>query len=64
MDKESLIGQQIMSDIWDCVFPPPDGQIVINRLGTVCMSYKTFQDLGYESKDEKVMEWLKEWEER
>ena len=67
MSKEfKSISQQIMADMWDSVIPPPDGQIVINRLGTVCMSYKTLQKFGYECNDtsEVFKEWKREWEEK
>lgn len=40
--------QSDVAEMWDKMFPPPDEQIIINSLGTVCMSYATLKKLGYE----------------
>ena len=64
-NMEQLIAKQNeLSDMWDETLPPPDGQIVINHLGTVCMSYNTLKKLGYEcnSTDKILEEWKKEWQ--
>lgn len=61
------ISEQLMADWWDTVVPPPDGQIVINRFGTVVMSYETFKMTGYDftgEEKEKVERMLIGKEER
>ena len=52
--------------MWDEMIPPSKGEIHINRLGTVCMSYETFQLLGYEIEDdhENFAKWKDGWESR
>lgn len=59
MLKETT-NQSDIADMWNDMIPPPDGQIVINRLGTVCMSYNTLKQLGYECTADILNKWLNE----
>ena len=59
MPKE--LTQSDVAKMWDKMIPPPDGQIIINSLGTVCMNYDTLKKLGYElvgEGREKLERWL------
>ena len=64
--ERALEKQSDIAYMWDEMIPPPNGQIIINRLGTVCMSYETLQQLGYECNDKSEIfaEWKKEWEKK
>ena len=60
------MSQSDIAEMWDEMIPPSKGEIHINRLGTVCMSYETFQLLGYEIEDdhENFAKWKDGWESR
>lgn len=56
-----ILTQSDIAEMWDKMVPPPDGQLIINSLGTVCMSYDTLKSLGYEYKGDernKLERWL------
>ena len=55
-----------MTDVWNDMIPPSYGQIYVNTLGTVCMSYATFcqiYNIGVQqhSNEESFKEWLEGW---
>ena len=53
--------QSDIAEMWDKMIPPPDGQLIINSLGTVCMSYATLKSIGYElggEERERLERWL------
>lgn len=65
MDGNKPDEPMTIANMWNRV-PPPDGQIVINDLGTVFMSYATLEQLAYKLNDESeaFKEWREQWQKK